>query len=336
MKKLGLILLALVMVFCVAGCGSADRVLYGDADLTKFVTLGEYMNLPVDMKSDTIKGYIDEMATYDAQQNELYNELKEGKIEKGDIANIDYEGKKDGVAFEGGTAKAYDLEIGSNSFIAGFEDGLIGVAIGDTVDLNLTFPENYQSEELAGKAVVFTVKVNSAKRLKTPEEAYSDLGHKTFAAYEKDLKERSAKQYLIDTLCANSKIKNYPEKEINYLYEQQKRTIEANIASQYQIDFATYLQYMGTTEDAFKNDFITNQIKPMMDTQMVLYSVADKEKLKIDTADIEKKAEEYVKSLGNEEITVDDVKEYYGDYYFEEITVTQKVMDFLYENAKIK
>ena len=85
---------------------------------------------------------------------------KEGTVEKYDVVNIDYEGKKDGVAFEGGTAQGYHLGIGTGTFIPGFEDKLIGVKTGETVDLDLTFPESYGNEELAGKDVVFTVKVN--------------------------------------------------------------------------------------------------------------------------------------------------------------------------------
>lgn len=96
--------------------------------------------------------------------SDILEEVTEGTVEEGDTANIDYEGKLHGEAFEGGTAKEYGSEIGSGTFIPGFEDGLVGVKIGDTVDLPLTFPENY-TEELAGKDVVFTVTVNSVKRM---------------------------------------------------------------------------------------------------------------------------------------------------------------------------
>ena len=86
--------------------------------------------------------------------------VEKSVVESGDTVNIDFEGKKDGVAFDGGTSQGYNLTIGSGSFIDGFEDGLIGVNVGDTVDLNLTFPEGYQNADLAGQDVVFTVTVN--------------------------------------------------------------------------------------------------------------------------------------------------------------------------------
>lgn len=122
----------------------------------------------------------------------IYDELEEGTVEVGDIANIDYVGKKDDVAFEGGTAEGYDLLIGSGNFIPGFEDGLIGVGVGETVDLNLTFPEEYHAPDLAGAEVVFTVTVNSIKR--TPEyndefiEKLSEGEYKDMESYEASVK----------------------------------------------------------------------------------------------------------------------------------------------------
>lgn len=335
--KLVTVILAICLIATAfAGCEKKSKRLLYNVNLEDYVTLGEYKNIPVDMTSDTLKGYIDDLAKSDIENAEAYAEVKNGKVKNGDIANIDYKGTKDGVAFEGGTAEGYDLEIGSNSFIEGFEDGLIGVAIGDTVDLDLTFPEGYQSEELAGKAVVFTVKVNSVKRPKEAKEAFSDLGFKSWAAYEKDLKERAAKQYLLEAVIANSKIKDYPTSDMDYLYNSQKNMLSTQIQSTYQMDFASYLQAIGMTEETFKTDFIKEQIKPMMETQMMIYAIADKEGLKLEKEEVDEKAEELVKNLGNNSITVEQVKEYYGEYYFEEITVTDKVNQFLYDNAEIK
>ena len=96
-------------------------------------------------------------------------ELDKGTaIENGDVVNIDYTGKLDGKKFDGGSAEGYDLTIGSGSFIDGFESGLIGKKVGEKTDLELTFPEDYSSEDLQGKDVVFTVKINSATRKEVP------------------------------------------------------------------------------------------------------------------------------------------------------------------------
>ena len=149
-----------------------EKVPRPDYTASDYVELGEYKGLtvkiaPIEVTDEEILAQISANAGSDAMED-----VTEGTVEEGDTANIDYVGKLDGEAFDGGTAKGYDLEIGSGTFIDGFEDGLVGVKIGDTVDLTLTFPESYPSEELAGKETVFTVTVNSVKRMK---ELTSDL-----------------------------------------------------------------------------------------------------------------------------------------------------------------
>ena len=160
------------------GCGSSidsAKNKIRSYDVEKYVTLCDYDGMKVevagdfDISDDDVVDYINNMLTYYPS----YEDTDKQTVEEGDFVNIDYEGKKDGVAFDGGTAKDYVLEIGSDTFIDGFEDGLIGVNVGDTVDLNLTFPENYQSADLAGADVVFTVTVN--KIVKKIEISYEDL-----------------------------------------------------------------------------------------------------------------------------------------------------------------
>jgi len=142
------------------------------------VELGAYTNLKV--KKEKVKVTKEEVKDrIDSLLNE-YAELveKTGKVENGDIAVINFAGFKDGVAFDGGTAENYSLTIGSNTFIPGFEDGVIGMEIGEEKDINLTFPEDYMSEDLKGKEVVFKVKVNEIKTRQVPEldeEFFADL-----------------------------------------------------------------------------------------------------------------------------------------------------------------
>ena len=159
MKRIASVLLVLCLLLSFAGCKQdKGRELY-NLNLEKYVELGDYMGVKVDTKSDDFKQIENSLISSDVANYDLYVVKKEGKVEKGETVNIDYEGKKDGVAFEGGTAKGYNLTIGSGQFIDGFEDGLIGKEVGTTVDLNLTFPENYGNEELNGADVVFTVKI---------------------------------------------------------------------------------------------------------------------------------------------------------------------------------
>lgn len=337
MKRIICCLLAALTVFGLAGCGKkAKRQLY-NGKLSKYITLADYKGLKVDTKSDEFKEYYNNVISSDVSSNDLYVKKTEGTVANGDTANIDYTGKKDGVAFDGGTAEGYDLKIGSNSFIEGFETGLIGKKIGDTVDLNLTFPENYNSAELAGKAVVFTVKINYVKteEERKPEDYYSELGFKSLDKYTADVTERAVKNYLLDKVKSGSKIKEYPQTEIDTMYGSYKNMVEQNLKSSYGVDFATYLTSNNMTEESFKEDLVKNQIKPAMDEQMVAYSILDNEKLGLKDEEVNKKIDETVKSINNSQVTAETVKKYYGEYYFEYVAVSEKVADYLYENAKI-
>lgn len=357
MKRLLSVLLAVfLMTGIVTGCGEAEkssnegtdkssnnenagkRVLYGDVDWSKVVELGDYKNLPVDTKSDTFNIFYEDTLKKDVEDNSFYNEatLTEGKVQNGDVANIDYTGKKDGVAFEGGTAQAHDLEIGSGSFIPGFEDGLIGVSVGQTVDLNLTFPENYGKEELNGAAVVFTVKVNSIKR-KTelkPSEYFSELGFKSVSEYYKDARKRAVEDYLLETIIKNSKVKEYPKAELEIIYNQSKVSIETTLKQQYGIGIEDYLQAVGQSEEVFKAG-ITEEIKAEMEIQMVLYNIFDIEGLKFSQKEIDAQVDKLVKKVNNSSVTAETVKSVFGDYYFEQAVVKSKVADFVYKNAKL-
>lgn len=340
MKRLICAVLTVVLLTTVAtGCGNSkkNRILYNETKLSKAVELGDYKGISVDTKSDEYKKVYDSIISDDVVNNDLYVKKTEGKVANGDVANIDYVGKKDGVAFEGGTDKGYDLEIGSNSFIDGFESGLIGVEIGSTVDLNLKFPENYGNEELNGAAVVFTVTVNyvTTDEERKPEDYFKEIDFKSLEDYEKDVTDRAIKSFLVDKITTSSKIKTYPEKDIDILYKSAKNTIEMNIKSQYGVDLSTYLGYVGQTEEQFKSSMITEQIKPSMESQMVIYAILDKENISFEQKEIDAEVNAMVKELANVQVDAKYLKEVYGEYYFEYKFVSDKVLDFIYKNAKI-
>jgi len=155
---------------------AAAAVEYGEdayvdgINVADYVTLGEYKGIEVTETTPTVTDdYVQSYIDYALQSNMVTTEVTDRAVQTGDFANIDYEGKIDGVAFEGGTDKGYDLEIGSGSFIDGFEDGLIGAEIGETRDVTVTFPESYPNAEVAGKEAVFTVTVNSIHTESLPE-----------------------------------------------------------------------------------------------------------------------------------------------------------------------
>lgn len=336
MKRLLCIALALALtVTFMAGCNKQkNRVLFKDVKLSKSVELCEYKGIKVDKSSDEYQSHYEDTITADVQNNNLYVKKTEGLVAKGDTANIDYVGKKDGVAFEGGTANGYDLTIGSGSFIPGFEDGLIGVEIGKTVDLNLKFPDDYDNADLKGAAVVFTVKVNHVTTTtpREPSDYYKELGYKSLKEYEEKTAKTAIESYLLDKICDSSKVKNYPKSDENILYSSYKKMISAQLQSNYRIDYETYLSSVGTTEEAI----IKEQIHPMMETYMIIYAILDKKNIKLEQKEVTQKLNETVKEINNPQITADYLKEYYGDYYFETVVVNEKVLDFLYKNAKIK
>lgn len=261
---------------------------------------------------------------------DLYDTYNEGTVQNGDVANIDYVGKKDGVAFEGGTDSGYDLTIGSNSFIEGFEEGLVGVAVGTTVDLNLKFPENYGNEELNGAAVVFTVTVNSVKRPKAPEDTYKHLGFKTLKVYEMDLKKRACNALIMDKLADEAKVTKYSDDDIDLLYETEKKQADEYYSSYYGMDFEAMLAQSGMTVAKYKKDYIEPQSKE----QMIFYYIFDKEEMTFTVDEINAKINEVVKD--NEGATAEKVKEVYGEHFFEYEVIREKVSEFLYKNAKIK
>ncbi|MBR7071530.1 MAG: FKBP-type peptidyl-prolyl cis-trans isomerase [Clostridia bacterium] len=339
MKKIiGIFVVTALVMSVVCGCGGkkAKRELYNE-NLAKYVTLGEYKNIKVDTASSDFKSAYEATVENDVALHNLYEKKTTGEVVSGDTVNIDYVGKKDGVAFDGGTAQGYDLTIGSGSFIPGFEDGLIGKKIGSTVDLNLTFPESYQSEELAGKAVVFTVTINyvtTTNPLK-PEEFYKELGFQSAEDYTKDATKRTVIETLVDQVNETTKAKDYPEADEKLLYESMKKQYEQMYQAQYGATFEQMLSYSNMTEDDFKKTALENTIYPTMKKQMALYAVLDQEKIELTDKAIEAQVKKTIQNIGRD-VTEEKVKEFYGDYYFEALAVEDLVGNFLYENAKIK
>ena len=333
------VLAAALAAGMMSGCGKkpAQRILY-NVNLEKYVELGEYKGIPVDKSSDTFKEYYDDAIEEDVSAGGLYVKKTAGKIAEGDTVNIDYVGKKDGVAFEGGTADGYDLVIGSDSFIDGFEDGLIGVEIGSTVDLNLKVPDPYKNNpDLAGQPVVFTVKVNyvTTDEARKPEDYFSELGFKSLEEYTADVEERAVKDYLVDTVDANSEIKKYPEDDKELIYKQTKVQAENTVKNQYGMDLSAYLNAVGQSEEDFKKEAMESQVEPQMDIQMLIYALCDKEGITVTEQDKNAQLNEILNAYKSMGVTKEQVLEVYGEYYFEFAAMHEKALDFLYSSAKI-
>jgi trigger factor len=260
-----------------------------------------------------------------------------GTVAKGDVVNIDYIGKKDGVAFEGGTAQGYDLTIGSGTFIPGFEEGLIGAKVGTIVTLPLTFPKEYHSKELAGAKVEFTVKINytDKKIAQEPKEYYKKLNYKTLEDYLENVKERAIEETIINKALEICKVKKYSEKDMDKLYNYYYNTIENNVKTSYNMTMEQYFEAIKQTEEEFKTEVIDGEIKPLMDQQMVWYAILDKEGMTVTDEDIDAKIKEILADSGDTSATRADVIDQLGEIYLENIVVSEKVFDLLKSNSAI-
>lgn len=319
-----------------------------DYNALDYVTLGEYKGLTVqDQPVEVTEEQIDSEVEYYIQLADALESVTEGTVEEGDTANIDYEGKLNGEAFDGGTAKGYDLIIGSDSFIDGFEDGLIGVAVGETVDLPLTFPENYGNEELAGQDVVFTVTVNEIKRMpEVTDELIStitDGEYADVASYREYIRgyltdsmetqrEYQLKLDLLTQVANNSEIKEYPQEMVDYGMSNMD-SYYRSMAEQYSMEFADFLEaYMGMTEEEFQEQ-ATDAVQQNLQQELYLKAIAEAEGLEVTDEEMAEQGAEYAAQYGYE--TVEELIAAYGESTVRISIMQDKVLDFLLENAVI-
>lgn len=323
---------------------TAERPKYKALD---YVTLGEYKGLEVTLEStDVTDEEIDQQAQADLSSNDKLEEVKEGTVEEGDVANIDYEGKLNGEAFDGGTDKGYDLSIGSGTFIDGFEDGLIGKKIGDTVDLNLTFPENYNSTELAGKDVVFTVTINSVKRApELTDELVAEISdYKTVDEYRQSIKDNLTEQKkseqdsakvndLVGLAYQNSTVNDYPQEMIDYQLEIVTKYYKS-YAEQSGMEYTDFLeQQVGMTESEFL-ERMTETVKQSLAQEMVLRAIAETENVEISDEEFRTMAEGYAAQMGMTD--VDAFIDQYGENEIMASILQDKAVEILEQNAVVK
>ena len=317
------------------------------------VTLGKYMGVTVTK--------IDTSVTEEEVEAELENQrntnartvtVTDRPVKEGDTAVIDFEGFVDGVAFDGGKAENHSLEIGSHSFIDTFEDQLVGKNAGDEVEVNVTFPEEYQAADLAGKPAVFKVKINEIKAKELPElndEFAQDVaGVDTLAEYKEELKknltekkENEAKKTkedeAIQKIIDKSKM-DLPEAMIETQCETMVEEFAQRIA-QSGLTMEQYLQFSGMTVDQLK-DQVRPEATTRIQSSLVLEQIAKEENIEVTDADIDAEVEKMAKAYGME---ADKLKEYMGDAEKEsmkkDLAITKAVdlvMDNVKERAKAK
>ena len=301
------------------------------------VKLGKYKGLNV--KKEAVKVSKKEIEEAIDHMREHYKEniVKDGSVENGDIAVIDFEGFNDGVAFAGGKGENYSLEIGSNTFIPGFEEQLVGMNVGEEKDINVTFPEDYHAEDLKGAPVVFKVKVNEIKEVKVPEldkEFFEDLGMEgidTKEALEKQVKEnitaskeaKAEDKYTEDLLAEIAKTTkiDVPETMINDETERMVDHFAEHIMMQ-GISIEQFYQYTNSSREALKEQY-KEEAEKRIKYRLILEEIIKKEKIEATDEEVDAKVEELAQKYN---MTKEEVKKQYGenlDYIKYDLEVTK-------------
>ena len=322
---------------------------YPEYNASDYVTLGNYKGLTVTVDPVVVT---DEEIEQQIQENiELAGALEtveEGTVEYGDTANIDYEGKLDGEAFDGGTAKEYDLAIGSHTFIDGFEDGLVGASVGETLDIPLTFPENYFSEDLAGKDVVFTVTVNEIKRAPeltdelvntitdgdyTDVASYTDYIRSSLESSKEEEKKYNIQSDILTQISGSSEIKEYPQEAVDYYVSSLESGIREE-AEMYGMEFADYLSVAyGLAEEDFQDQAVM-VAQQNLQLELYLKAIAEAESLELGEEEYQAGCEDYASRYGynsGEELVAAN-----GEDMIRRSLLMDKVLNFLVDNAVIE
>lgn len=312
------------------------------------VELGQYKGLDVKKTGVKVtkKEIEAELKNYQNQFAELVIK-EEGTVENGDTAVIDFKGFKDGEAFEGGEGENYSLEIGSGSFIPGFEDQVIGMGVGEEKDINVTFPEDYQAKDLAGQAVVFKVKVHEIKSKVLPEiddELAKDVnidGIETLADLEtytkeqiKNRKQRESEQKFSDDIF-NAVIENtpleVPEAMIESETQNMLKEVEQNLAQQ-GLNMDLFQQLTGKTMDDMKAE-MREQAEKRVKFNLILAEIVKVENIEVTDEEVDDEIKEIAKMYGRE---FEEVKSIFGSQLgqIKADLATRKAVQLIKDNVK--
>ncbi|WP_301402799.1 trigger factor [Staphylococcus haemolyticus] len=310
------------------------------------VQLGDYKGLEIE-KQDSELTDEDLQEAIDHSLGHLADMVvkEDGAVENGDTVNIDFDGYVDGEQFEGGQADGYDLEIGSGSFIPGFEDQLVGVKTGEEKDVVVTFPEEYHAEELAGKEATFKTKVNEIKYKEVPElddeianeldsdansvDEYKENLRKRLSEQKAEEAENVEKEEAINKATDNATI-DIPQAMIDTELDRMVQEFGQRIQQQ-GLDLQTYFQISGQDESQLREQ-MKDDAEQRIKTNLTLSVIADKENIEATDEDIDKELEKMSKQFN---ISVEDIKNTLGntDIIKNDVRI-QKVIDLLRDNAK--
>lgn len=310
------------------------------------VELGDYKGLEIEKQDTELTD--EEVETTINQRLEAMADMvikEDGKVEEGDTVNLDFDGYVDGEQFEGGQADGYDLEIGSGMFIPGFEEQLVGLKVGEEKDVEVTFPEEYHAEELAGKPATFKTKINEIKTKEVPElddELANELDSEanTVDEYKENLRKQLAeskateaenvqKEEAITKATDNAKV-DIPDAMIKTEEDRMLQEFAQRLQQQ-GLNLETYFQISGQSEEDLRGQ-MKEDAEQRVKTNLTLAAIADAENIEASDEDVEKELETMSSQFG---ISVDDIKATLGntDIVKNDVRV-KKVIDLLVIEAK--
>lgn len=321
-------------------------------DTKQEITLGEYKGIELEKVDTTVTDEDLQKEIDHARENTALIEDVEdadAAVENGDIVLLDFCGKKDGVAFEGGTAENYELTIGSNSFIPGFEEGMVGMKVGEEKDLDLTFPEEYHAADLAGAAVVFTVKVNAIKRkhlAPLDDDFAKDVSeYDTLDEYkahlredmEKQRKEAADNQYkakIAQKITEDSDVVA-PQSMIEKEAEGYLNEMTYNLRAQ-GIEMDMYYRLANTSEEEVKKEF-NERAEASVKQQLVLSEIAEREEIEVGEEELDAELDKLSKLYQMEKDQLKQIFMVQGQMEALRNSIKfEKVMDLLFGSAVIK
>ena len=311
------------------------------------IKLGKYKGIELEKIEYNVSDHdIEHELGHMAEHNARLVSVEDRPVEKGDIAVIDFEGSIDGVPFEGGKAEKHELEIGSDTFIPGFEDQIIGMKLDEEKDITVTFPEDYFSKELAGKPAVFKVKLHEIKKKELPkmdDEFAKDVSEfDTLEELKNSIKEKMQKtneqraeyeteEAAINAVCDNVEVE-IPSGMIDSEVENMMKDVEQRL--QYQgLTLQQYFMLSGKTEAQVKDE-MKEQAEKAVKSRLVIEAIIKEEDIKPEEKEVEEKLKEMAKNYGKTEEEM--LKNEYVKEYIENNMKFEKAIKFIVDNAKFK
>lgn len=311
------------------------------------VELGKYKGIEIKKVEYKVEDKdVEHELSHMAEKNARVVTVEDRAAKEGDITVIDFEGSVDGVPFEGGKAEKHELELGSHSFIEGFEDQVVGMKIGEEKDINVTFPEEYFSKDLAGKAAVFKVKLHEIKAKELPEmddEFAKDVSEfDTIADLKADIKKKLEEQNnhkaehemedkAIETVCENAKVE-IPSGMIEGEIDAMSQDLDNRLAYQ-GVSLDQYLKMMNKTKEAFREE-MKPQAEVSVKTRLVLEAVCKDAKIEVTDEELNEKISELAKTYGRPEDELKQNEEF--KKYVSSSIESEKTVKFILDNAKKK